>query len=69
MSTKTDHHDSLVQNDAIATERLAAFTRERDFYPNPSVQYDKWDEKVTEFTAKTANGTLAIAAQTAIEVN
>lgn len=69
MSTKTDHLDSLVKNDAIAVERLAAYTAERDFYPAGSVQFLKWDALVTEFTAKTANGTLAIAAQTAIEVN
>lgn len=69
MSTKTDHHDSLTRNDEIATERLAAFTRERDFYDVGSVQYDKWDAKVTEFTAKTDNGTLAIASQDGIETN
>lgn len=67
MSTFTDHHDSLVQRDAIAIERLAAYTAERDFYPAGSVQFLKWDALVTEFTTKTANGTLAIAAQTAIE--
>lgn len=67
MSTFTDHRDSLVQNDAIAQERLAAYTRERDFYPNPSVQYDKWNALVTEFTTKVANGALAIAAQDGIE--
>lgn len=69
MSTKTDHHDSLVKNDAIAQERLAAVTRERDFYPAGSVQYVKWDAQVTELTAKTANGALAIASQTGIETN
>lgn len=69
MSTKTDHHDSLVRNDAIATERLAAYTAERDFYPAGSVQFVKWDALVTEFTAKTANGALAVAAQTGIETN
>jgi hypothetical protein len=69
MSVKTNHLESLIKNDAIAVERLAALTRERDLYPNPSVQYTKWDALVVEFTAKTANGTLAVAAQTAIEVN
>jgi hypothetical protein len=69
MSTKTDHHDSLVKNDAIAIERLAAYTAERDFFTAGSVAFDRWDTLVTEFTAKVANGTLAIAAQTAIEVN
>lgn len=69
MSTKTAHLDSLVSNDLIAIERLAAYTAERDFYPAGSVQFLKWDALVTEFTAKTANGVLAIAAQTLIEVN
>lgn len=69
MSNKTDHLDSLVKNDAIAVERLAAYTAERDFYPAGSVQFLKWDALVTEFTAKTANGILAVAAQTVIEVN
>jgi hypothetical protein len=69
MSTKTAHLESLVSNDAIANQRLLAYTAERDFYPAGSVQFVKWDTLVTEFTAKAANGTLAIAAQTIIEVN
>lgn len=69
MSTNTDHHDSLTRNDTIANARLDAFTKERDFYESGSVQYDKWDTKVTEFTAKTANGALAIASQDGIETN
>lgn len=67
MSTNTDHRDSLFKNDEIAQNRLAAYTAERDFYPAGSVQYVKWDTLVTEFTAKVANGALAIAAQDAIE--
>ncbi len=67
MSTFTDHNDSLTSNNAIATERLAAYTRERDFYKSGSVPFVRWDTLVTEFTTKVANGVLAIAAQTAIE--
>lgn len=67
MSTFTDHNDSLASNNEIATERLAAYTKEKGFYPAGSVPFLRWEGLETEFTTKVANGVLAIAAQTAIE--
>jgi hypothetical protein len=68
MSTFTDHNDSLSKNNEIASNRLAAYTLEKGFYPAGSVPFLRWEGLETEFTTKVANGVLAIAAQTAIEI-
>lgn len=69
MGTKTDHLDRLVKEDQIAQDLLVAVTKERDFYEAGTPNFVRFDTLVTELTAKTANGALAIAAQTAIETN
>lgn len=67
MSTFTDHNDSLTKNNAIASERLASYTKEKGFVPAGSVAFVRWEALETEFTTKVANGVKAIVAQTAIE--